>query len=132
MRTNFPQEIEVSGVTDTATTHETAERQHQTNDYGDAAVNEHPDNPSFRHRLGLRSSDPLGVNKQQHDPTNERERSDGWRDKVAVGGLNVYSEEIDRLSRGLEGDARVSEHHDAQSDQEDCDDGFYIHIKSSV
>ena len=36
-----------------------------------------------------------------------------------MGGLNVHAEEIDRLARGREGEARVSEHHDAQSDQND-------------
>ena len=63
------------------------------------------------HRLC--SADPLGVHKQQHDPANKRERSDNRRDKVADRGFKVHSEELDRLSRGLKGDARVSEHHDA-------------------
>jgi hypothetical protein len=86
----------------------------------------------FGNRLGLRSIDPLGADKQQHDPTNERERSGDRGNEVAVSGLNVYSEELDRLSRGLEGDARVSEHHDAQSDQEDGNNGFCVHIESPV
>jgi hypothetical protein len=90
--------------------------------------------PAFRFGTGFDfcSSDPLGVDKQQDDSTNERECSDGWRDKVAVGGRNVHSEELDRLSRSREGDARVSEHHDAKSDQDDCDNGFCIHIESPV
>jgi hypothetical protein len=91
----------------------TAQRHRQADDGGDAAANEQPDSLSFRHRIRLRSSDPLGVHKQQHDPTNERERSDGGWDKVADCGLKVHSEELDRLSRSREGDARVSEHHDA-------------------
>ena len=64
-------------------------------------------------------SDLLGFDHQQHDPADERERSDDRRDEVAVGGLNVHAEELDGLSRGREGDARVSEHHDAQRDQND-------------
>ena len=69
--------------------------------------------PSFR----LRSSYPLGFHQQQHDPADERERARDRRDKVAVGGLNMHADEIERLSRGVESDARVSEHDNAESDQ---------------
>jgi hypothetical protein len=44
----------------------------------------------------------------------------------------MHAEKVNRFSRRREGDAGVSEHHDAQSDQEDCDNGFCIHIDSSV
>jgi hypothetical protein len=88
------------------------------------------DSFDLRHRLRLRSSDPLGVHNEQHDSADERERSDNRRDKMADSGLKVHSKEFDRLSRSREGDARVSEHHDAQSDQEDGDNGFCIHIDS--
>ena len=74
----------------------------------------------------------LGVYHQQHDPADERERSDGWRDEVVVGGLKAHSEELDGLSRGREGDARVCEHHNAQRDQDDCNDGFCIHYEFPV
>jgi hypothetical protein len=104
----------------------------QANNGGGQASNEQPDGLSFRHRIRVRPSDPLGVHKQQHDPTDERERSDDGRDKVADCGLKVHSEELDRLSRSRKGDARVSEHHNAESDQEDCNNGFCIHIDSSV
>jgi len=77
-------------------------------------------------------SGPFGVHHQQHDSANERKRSDDGRDKVVDGGFDVHAEELDRLSRSCEGDARVSEHHDAESDQEDCNYGFCIHIVSSV
>jgi hypothetical protein len=77
-------------------------------------------------------SGPLGVHHQQYDSADERQRSDNRRDKVADGGLKVHAEEFDRLSRGREGDAGVSEHHDAQSDQKDCDNGFCIHIDSFI
>ena len=40
-------------------------------------------------KQGLISCGPLGIHKQQHDPTDERQHSDDWRNKVAVGGLNV-------------------------------------------
>jgi hypothetical protein len=90
--------------------------------------------PAFHFGTGFdfRSSDPLGIHKQQHDPADERKRSDDRGNEVAVSGLNVHSEEFDRLSRGREGDARVSEHHEAQNDQEDCNNGFCVHIESSV
>jgi hypothetical protein len=73
-------------------------------------------------------SDPLGVHNQQQDSADERKRSDNGRDKVVDGGLKVHAEELDRLSWSREGDAGVSEHHDAESDQEDCNYGFCIHI----
>ena len=66
-----------------------------------------------RQILRLHWSDPPGFDNQQHDPADERERSDNRRDKVAVGGLNMQAEEIDRPSGSRETDARVSEHHDA-------------------
>ena len=58
------------------------------------------------------SGGPLGIHEQQHDPTDERERSDDGRDKMPFCGRNVHSKEVDRLSRGREGEARVSEHYD--------------------
>jgi hypothetical protein len=42
----------------------------------------------------------------------------------------VNADEIDRLSRSREGDARVSEHHKAQRDQKYCNDSFCVHIES--
>jgi hypothetical protein len=78
--------------------------------------------------LRLRWSNLLGFHKQQHDSPDERERPDNRRDKVAVGGLNVDAGKIDRLSRGRKGDARVSEHHKAQSDQNDGNYRFCVHI----
>jgi hypothetical protein len=83
-------------------------------------------------RLRFRLSDLPGLHEQQHDPADEREGSDNRRYKVAVGGLNVHAEEIDRRSRSLEGDPRVSEHHDAESDQNHCNYGFCVHIKSPI
>jgi hypothetical protein len=75
------------------------------------------------------ASDPLGVHEQQHDPAGQRQRPGYWRDKMAVCGLEVHSEEIDRLSSGRVSDARVSEHHDAESDQDGGND-FCIHFES--
>jgi hypothetical protein len=51
---------------------------------------------------------------------------------MIVGGLNVHAEEFDRLARSGEAEARVSEHHNAQGDQNACDDGFSVHIESPV
>jgi len=63
--------------------------------------------------VGLRRSDAPGFYEQEDDPADERECSDDWRDKVAIRGLNMHAEEFDRLSRGCESDARVSEHDQA-------------------
>ena len=60
-----------------------------------------------------RSCGPLGIHKQQHNPTDERERSGDWRDEVRFCGLKVHSKDVDRFSRSLEGKARVREHYDA-------------------
>jgi hypothetical protein len=51
---------------------------------------------------------------------------------MADRGLKAESEEFDRLSRGREGDARVSEHHDAESDQDDRNNGFCVHFESPI
>jgi hypothetical protein len=61
----------------------------------------------------LNSSGLPGFDQEQQDPADERECSDDRRDEVAVAGLKVQAEEIDRLPRGREADARVSEHHEA-------------------
>jgi hypothetical protein len=79
-----------------------------------------------------RASDPPGFHKEQRDPAHERKRSDNRRNKVALSGLEVHAEEIDRLSRGCESDARVTEHEDAECDQKSRDDGFCVHGKSPV
>ena len=47
-------------------------------------------------------------------------------------GLEMHAEELDRLSWRGEGDARVGEHHDAQSHQDDGHYGFCIHIELQV
>ena len=49
---------------------------------------------------------------------------DRLKDMIVTGGENVYSKEVDRLSWSFDREARVSEHYDAQSDQDDCDDGL--------
>jgi hypothetical protein len=77
-----------------------------------AVVRSQPDG-NIAKRLRPCSGGPLGIHKQQHDPTDERERSDDGRDKMPFCGRNVHSKEVDRLSRGREGEARVSEHYDA-------------------
>jgi hypothetical protein len=51
---------------------------------------------------------------------------------MADGGLKVHSEEFDRLSRGLEGDARVSEHHNAQGNQNDRNNVFGVHVEFTI
>jgi hypothetical protein len=64
-------------------------------------------------RLQPCSRRPLGIHKQKHNPANERECSDDWRNEVTLCGFNVHSKEVDRLSWRREGEARVSEHYDA-------------------
>ena len=95
-------------------------------------ANERPDGLLCRHQASALPSGALGVHNQQHDSAEERKRSNNGRDKVVDGGLDVHSEELDRLSRSRESDARISEHHDAKGDQEDRNYGFCIHIDSSV
>jgi hypothetical protein len=75
-----------------------------------------------------RFSDLFGLYEQQHNPADEREGSDDGRDEVAVGGLNGHAEEINRLSRGVESDARVGEHHDAKCHQNDGNNSFCVHV----
>jgi len=73
------------------------------------------------------SSDLPGFYHQQHDPAHERQRADDRRDEMVVSGGDVQAKEIDRLAGGLKRDARLSEHHNAESYKEDSDDGFGIH-----
>src|ERR1041384_6137982 len=87
---------------------------------------------TFLEELRLHSSDPPSFHNQQHDTSNESKCSGDRWDEVAVGGPDMHAEELDRLSRGREADARVSEHHDAEGDQNDRNDGFCVHIESPV
>jgi hypothetical protein len=73
------------------------------------------------------SSDLPRFDNQQQDPADERERSDDGRNKVAIGRRNVNPEELDRFARSRKCDARVCEHENAQSDQNDRNNGFSIH-----
>lgn len=79
-------------------------------------------------KFRLRSSDPLGFHEQQHDSADKRERSDGRRDEMTVGGCDVQPKELDGFSRGREAQARIGEHHNAQGDQNDGYDRFCVHI----
>jgi hypothetical protein len=67
-------------------------------------------------RFSFGSSHSFGIYHEQHDSADERNRSDNRRDEVAVRGLNVQAKKVDGLSRRLECEARVCEHHDAQGD----------------
>jgi hypothetical protein len=82
--------------------------------------------------FGLRLSDLPGFYNQQHDSPDQREHADDRRDKVAVGGFDVQAEKINWLAGGRECNARVSEHHDAQGDQDDGYYSFWVHIESPV
>ena len=62
---------------------------------------------------------PSGTRDKQHDPAGQHEGTGYGRDKVAGGGLKVHAEDIHGLSRGLECDAGVGQHHDTQRDQYD-------------
>ena len=72
-----------------------------------------------------------GVQYEQHDAADQRDRSDDRGNKVALRGLYVQRADIDRLSSGLVSDARVSKHHDAENYQYARNDGFGSHIASS-
>src|SRR6478736_2213894 len=70
------------------------------------------------------TSDRFGFHHQQYDSADERQRADHGRDEMIVGGLNVYAQEVHRLARRFERDARISEHDDSQCDEDYCGDGF--------
>jgi len=69
---------------------------------------------------------PAWPHNQQHDPADRRKRSDCRRNKVVFSGLKAHSEKFDRLSRGRESDARVSEDHEAEDDQNEGNGGFML------
>ena len=46
---------------------------------------------------------------------------------MVIGGGNVHSKELDRFSRSFEAQAGVGQHHDAESNQDGCNNGFGIH-----
>jgi len=71
-----------------------------------------------------------GVQYEQHDAADQRERSDDRGNKVPLRGLYMQRADIDRFSSGLVSDARVSEHHDAENYQYARNDGFGSHITS--
>src|SRR4030042_2415996 len=72
-----------------------------------------------------------GVQYEQHDAADQRERSDDRGNKVPFRGLYMQRAEIDRFSSGLVSDTRVSEHDDAENDQYAGNDGFGSHGTSS-
>lgn len=70
----------------------------------------------------LLSSALFGFHEKQNDPaTDERNGFEELRNKVMMEVLkNAQAEEILCLSRGREGDARVTKCHDAENDQNEC------------
>lgn len=79
--------------------------------------------------FGGDKSDLPWFNQQQHDSADKGEGADCRRDEVAVSGLDVHAEEIDRLPWRREVKARVSEYHDAQRDQNDGSYCFCVHVE---
>src|SRR5271154_2116461 len=73
--------------------------------------------------------DALGLQEQQHDSADQRERPDGGRDEMIIGGRNVHPKEINGFSRRREAQAGIGEHHNAECDQKERNDGFYVHIE---
>ena len=69
------------------------------------------------HSFGLPALNTSRLHHQQDDPAHQGQRAGDRWNEVAVRGFHVQTEEIDRLARSREGDARVGEHHDAQRDQ---------------
>ena len=47
---------------------------------------------------------------------------------MTFGGRNVHAQKIDRLARRREAQAGIGEHHHAQGDQQDGNNGFGVHI----
>jgi hypothetical protein len=43
---------------------------------------------------------------------------------VAVSSLNMYSKKIDGFAGSLKSDARIRQHHNAENDEDDCNNGF--------
>jgi len=52
------------------------------------------------------------------------------RDEVRFGGLKVHSKKVHRFPRSHEGDARASEHHDTETDQQHRKHDSCIHSGS--
>jgi hypothetical protein len=50
---------------------------------------------------------------------------------MTVGGRNVHSQKVDRLSRRLEAQAGVGQYHNTQGYQKDCNDAFCVHNEST-
>ena len=73
-----------------------------------------------------------GSYDEQHNSANQREGAHDGRDKVIVGGRDVHAEKLNRLSGCREADAGIGQHHDAERDQQDRNDGFRVHRESPV
>jgi len=84
----------------------------------------------FIHWFGIHTLDPPRFHNQQNDPTDKRKSAGHRGDEVAVSGLNMQAEKIDRLARRRKGDARVGEHNDAERNEKDRYYGFCIHFES--
>lgn len=66
-----------------------------------------------RTRTDLVLLDRSGFYQQEHNPTDQRECSNDGRDEVALGGFDSQPEELNGLTGGGEGDARIGEDYDA-------------------
>lgn len=77
--------------------------------------------------MRLSPSDALGSHQQQKDSAHQRQRADGRRDKMIVRGCDMHAQEFDGFSRRRKAQTRVGKHHDAEGDEENCNNGFGIH-----
>jgi hypothetical protein len=68
-------------------------------------------------------SGPPSSCKQQNNPANKRERSNGRRNEVAVCGRDMHPKKFDGLSGRFETQTRIGEHHNAQRDEQNRDYG---------
>jgi hypothetical protein len=79
--------------------------------------------------FGLAPSKFPLLQDEQNDSAHESDRANDGRYEMAVGCRDVNAEDVNRLSRGFECDARVGEHDDPECDQKDGDEGFGVHLK---
>jgi hypothetical protein len=90
----------------------------------DCQTNDH----QYLHGLNILLSDLAGFHHQQYNAADKGEGAYYRRNKVAMSGLNVRAEEIDRVPWRREANARVSEHNDAQGNQNDGNYRFCVHV----
>src|SRR5882724_13225579 len=93
----------------------------------DSALGKRGYNRKRARLVSAQPSDRFGSAEQQRDSAGQCQRPGYRGDIVGAGRLDVHAEDIDGLSTGLVGDARVREHHDAQGDQYEGNRSYIHH-----